>query len=83
MMVMMVAMVTAYLALPLHPADLLFHQQLQESLRAQALRSSFPIGQDPHRVPVTGRHAAAWLAAHSRQASADWLLSPVRPRLIG
>lgn len=58
-----------HLTLPFHPADFLLHQQLQEPLRAKRLGASLPAGQDPDRVPLTGRHDATgglgWLAAHS------------------
>lgn len=51
-------MLFSYLTLPFHPADFLLHQQLQEPLRAEGLRASLPAGQDPDRVPLTGRHVA-------------------------
>lgn len=47
-----------HLTLPLHPADLLLHQQLQEPLRAEGLGASLPARQDPNRVPLTRRHVA-------------------------
>lgn len=45
-----------HLTLPFHPADFLLHQQLQEPLGAKGLGASLPAGQDPDRVPLTGRH---------------------------